>query len=133
MTRAVAFGGLLIDPPWPEHGGTAPRGSTFGAGSRSADNHYATYPVKEIPGIIMASPLWRPAPDCHIYLWATNGLLREGLWVMDQLGFRYVNKLDWLKTGDRLGMGCIGGGRRRAACSGCGATAWPAGPPTGPW
>lgn len=103
--RGVAFGGILCDPPWPETGGTAPPGSTFGAGARGADQHYATYPVKEIPGIIMASPLWRPAPDCHLYCWSTNGLLPEALWVVKQLGFRYVNKLDWLKTGDRLGMG----------------------------
>lgn len=44
-----------------------------------------------------------PDENAHLYLWVTNNFLKDGLWVMEQLGFRYVTMLTWAK--DRIGLG----------------------------
>ena len=36
--------------------------------------------------------------DAHLWLWVTNGLLPEGLRVMQSWGFRYVTNVCWGKT-----------------------------------
>lgn len=46
-----------------------------------------------------------PVPDlcdinCHLYLWATNNFMPDGLTVMQAWGFRYVTMITWLKTGN---------------------------------
>ena len=48
-------------------------------------------------------PLWNPAKDAHLWLWVTNNFLKDGLVVMDALGFRYVTNMVWVK--DRMGLG----------------------------
>lgn len=101
---ADAYGATLIDPPWAEHGGT-PRAASWGGGRRGADKHYATLPTKEIPGVVQGSPAFRPAADSHLYLWATCTFLPDALWTMEQLGFRYVTTIAWVKTGGRFGLG----------------------------
>lgn len=98
MTTTIPplFHTLLIDPPWNERGG----GAVY---KRGADRHYALLKTADIPRVIQASPLYRPAVDAHLYLWVTNNFLRDGLWVLDALGFRYVTMLTWAK--DRIGLG----------------------------
>ena len=102
----------LADPPWNEQGA--------GKVKRGADRHYPLLRTEEIPGVILESGVWRPDDDgCHLWLWVTNNHLEAGLWVMRELGFRYVNKVTWGKhkddsrlcvlRGDRLCTGCPSG------------------------
>jgi len=83
------------DPPWSETGG--------GKIKRGADRHYAVMRTPEIARTILESPSWRPAADCHLWLWVTNNFLLDGLAVMERLGFRYVTNMVWVK--DRIGLG----------------------------
>ena len=39
-------------------------------------------------------------PRSHLYLWTTNNLLPEAIWVMGAWGFRFVTMLTWMKTGN---------------------------------
>ena len=90
------FRTILADPPWMERGG--------GKIKRGADRHYPLLPTKKIPGVMKSatrsdgSPLWLPASNAHLYLWVTNNFLEDGLWVMRQLGFRYITNLPWVKV-----------------------------------
>jgi N6-adenosine-specific RNA methylase IME4 len=81
---------VLIDPPWNETGG--------GKIKRGADRHYPLLKTKDIPNVIRDSGVFNPADNCHLYLWVTNNFLPDGLWVMEQLGFRYVTMLTWAKV-----------------------------------
>jgi N6-adenosine-specific RNA methylase IME4 len=83
----TGFRTILIDPPWPEIGG----------GRRGAQNHYPVVAVADLPGLILGAPVWFPAESCHLYLWATNTHLRDGLDLMEQLGFDYITTLTWTK------------------------------------
>lgn len=107
--RAEHYRGIVIDPPWKLVGGTAVS-KAYGPGKRGADRHYPVLPTKEIPGVILGSGEFRPAPDSHLYLWVINNFLPDGLWVMGQLGFRYVTMVTWCKTG-RSGQGVYFRGR----------------------
>lgn len=86
---------ILADPPWFERGG--------GRIKRGADRHYPLLKTPDIPRVIMESGVFVPAADAHMYLWVTNNHLKDGLWVLAQLGFRYVTMLTWAK--DRMGLG----------------------------
>lgn len=98
-----AYPTIVIDPPWPEHGGT-PKAS-WGGGKRGADAHYPTVPVKQMPDLIMGSGVWKPEADAHLYLWVTKRFLPDGLWLMQQLGFVYKTQLTWVKSDNRIGLG----------------------------
>lgn len=92
---------IEADPPWPEHGG----------GGRGAQNHYRLLKTR---GEILAAmrgarfadgkPAWLPHPTwCHLWLWVTDNYLPWGLWLMGELGFRYIRTAVWVKT--RIGIG----------------------------
>lgn len=108
------FRTLLLDPPWSERGG--------GQIKRGADRHYTVLTggaasarkpgepagsSRALPGIIRGSGLWNPADDAHCYLWATNNYLPDGLWLMGELGFRYVTSIVWVKTRPTLDRGAL--------------------------
>lgn len=93
---------IAIDPPWNERGG--------GKCKRGADRHYPLLKTPEIIAVVLQSPAWRPADNAHLWLWVTNNFLRDGLLLMESLGFRYVTNLAWLKQTD-LGIVQIGLGR----------------------
>lgn len=79
-----------MDFPWMERGG--------GKIKRGADKHYPLVPTKDGPDLIWSSPLWYPAPDAHLYMWVTDNFLKDGLWLMEQIGFRYVRTFQWVKV-----------------------------------
>lgn len=82
---------ILLDPPWPEKGG--------GKSKRGADRHYPTVPVPRMPKLItLDSGMWNPARDAHLWMWVTNNFLDDGLWLMRELGFRYVTNAVWVKV-----------------------------------
>jgi len=86
------FHGIMIDPPWPERGG--------GKIKRGADRHYTVIKKREdILEVILAADQWNPAEDCHLYLWSTNNYLPWALWLIKELGFRYITNFPWTKTG----------------------------------
>lgn len=102
MTQQVLIGAdrdvrtVLIDFPWMERGG--------GQVKRGADRHYPLVPSADGPALIRSCPHWdRLADNAHAYTWVTNNFLEDGLWMLRELGFRYVTNLVWTK--DRFGLG----------------------------
>ena len=96
----MAYPCTLIDPPWPERGG--------GKIKRGADRWYKTMTPRKILGVILECPVWKPALNAHLWVWVTNNFLEKGLWLMEQLEFRYVTNWVWVK-GDypRAGGGAL--------------------------
>jgi N6-adenosine-specific RNA methylase IME4 len=107
MRRRVCheFSTIVIDPPWNETGGAPVDPNGWGGKARGADMHYPLMKTAAIPGAIISSGLFNPAENAHLYLWVTKSFLKDGLWVMEQLGFRYVTMLTWVKTDNRIGLG----------------------------
>jgi N6-adenosine-specific RNA methylase IME4 len=86
----------MLDPPWNETGGGRIR--------RGADRHYSLLTTNEIIQTVKESGAFIPDPEgCHLYLWATNNFLEDGLRVIRELGFRYITNIVWVK--DRFGLG----------------------------
>ncbi len=84
------YGTILMDPPWLERGG--------GKITRGAQRHYALMPVRKIPAAIRGSGRFLPSESgCHLWMWATDNHLPDGLWLMRELGFRYVRTFQWVK------------------------------------
>ena len=83
------FPAIVIDPPW-RYENTITRGA--------AEDHYPTMSLDEL------AELELPATDnAHLYLWVTNGFLREGFDLLDAWGFTYKACLTWCKP--QIGMG----------------------------
>lgn len=65
---------------------------------------YPLVPTAELPGVIRSCEHWdRLADSAHIYMWVTNNFLADGLWLLEELGFRYVTNLVWVKQ--QFGIG----------------------------
>jgi len=91
------FHTVVVDPPWQERGG--------GRIKRGADKHYQVLSVPNIIRIIHQCPHWNSINDnAHLYLWATNSFLPQGLKVMEALGFRYITNVCWAKNSIGLGQ-----------------------------
>jgi len=82
---------IVADPPW-DYGNKATRGSTR--------KHYQTMSVEAICALGVAE---RAADDAHLYLWVTNGFIREGFDVLAAWGFTYKTCITWAKT--QIGLG----------------------------
>jgi N6-adenosine-specific RNA methylase IME4 len=89
----MSFATIAIDPPWPERGG----------GGKGAQAQYDVVAVPDLPRVILSAPVWDPADDAHLYMWATNTHLMEAGWLMRALGFRYVTCITWPKR--TIGIG----------------------------
>lgn len=87
---------ILLDPPWMERGG--------GKIKRGADRHYSLLHTYEMPGVIYGSGVYDPHPAAHCYMWVTNNYLKDGLWLLDVLGFRYVTNIVWVKPSYGIGQ-----------------------------
>ena len=87
---------VVIDPPWPEHGG--------GKIKRGADRHYALMSTDAIRVLLEHTIEPKIAEDAHLWLWVTNNYLQSGLLLMSALRFRYVNNLVWVKPTRGLGQ-----------------------------
>lgn len=83
------FGACLMDPPWLERGS--------GKVKRGADRHYPLMSKEKILSEVTHAPEWRMAPDSHLWMWVTNNFLQDGLWLMVELGYRYVTNAVWVK------------------------------------
>jgi len=85
----------LLDPPWEERGA--------GKIKRGAQRHYDLLKTTAMPGVIRASGLWTPGENAHVYCWVTNNFLPDGLWLLNELGVRYITNVAWTKK--RPGIG----------------------------
>ena len=96
----TAFRTLLADPPWNESGG--------GKIKRGADRHYPLVKSRDLPRVIKDSGAFNPAPDAHLWLWATNTFLPDALALGSALGFDYKSNVCWAKMRDgrpQIGIG----------------------------
>lgn len=80
---------IVIDPPW-QYENTITRGA--------AEDHYPTMSHDELAALELPA-----AEDAHLYLWTTNGFLREAFELMDEWDFTYKTCLTWCKP--QIGMG----------------------------
>ena len=87
---------ILMDPPWLESGG--------GKIKRGADKHYPLLKTQTMPQVIYQSGVWEPAPNAHLWMWATNNFLPDALWLMEALNFRYITNAVWVKNRMSLGQ-----------------------------
>lgn len=85
----------LLDPPWEERGS--------GKIKRGAQKHYPLLKTQDMPGVIRGSGLWTPDENAHVYCWVTNNFLPDGLWLLNELGARYITNVAWTKK--RPGIG----------------------------
>jgi N6-adenosine-specific RNA methylase IME4 len=85
------FATIVADPPW-RYDNKATRGA--------AEDHYPTMSVEELSALPVKE--WS-AGQAHLYLWTTNGFLREAFGVMDAWGFEYKTTLVWVKP--QIGLG----------------------------
>ncbi len=82
--KSKRFRTILADPPWPRQGGEA---------------HYSTMSVQAIADMPVSD---LALDDAHLWLWTTNGLLREAYAVAEAWGFTVRSPLTWVKF--RLGL-----------------------------
>lgn len=95
MTTPFVYRTASIDPPWNERGA--------GKSKRGADRHYPVLKTEDIARVILRAP-WEPAPDAHLYLWATNTHLLDAGQLMRFLGFRYITCITWAKPSFGIGQ-----------------------------
>jgi N6-adenosine-specific RNA methylase IME4 len=88
--KGQKYGAILADPPWDFKAWSA-KGE-----DRAASQHYAVMNLEELKEL----PVWKlAAPDCALFLWATNPLLPEALEVVKSWGFTYRTlAFSWAKT-----------------------------------
>ena len=84
------YGTLLIDPPWDIN-----QKGTYGA-----VHHYKLMSLEQIKAMPIAN---LAKPDAHVWLWVTNGTLRQGYDVLEAWGFTPRSVFTWIKP--RLGLG----------------------------
>lgn len=83
---------IAADPPWLERGG--------GKSKRGADRHYPLMRTSDIYRV-MHDAIERAggmAESCHLWVWVTDNFLRDGLGIIEALGFRYIRTLVWVKA-----------------------------------
>jgi N6-adenosine-specific RNA methylase IME4 len=85
------FTTLVADPPW-QYDNKATR--------NAAGKHYPTMTVAELRDLPVVTHV---NDDAHIYLWTTNGFLREAFDVLEAWGFTYKTHLAWIKP--QMGLG----------------------------
>lgn len=74
---------IYADPPWKS-------GKGWGCG---AGEYYPLMSLEDICQLAIPSD-----NNAHLYLWCPNGLLKNGLKVMEAWGFTYKTCLTWVKT-----------------------------------
>lgn len=84
------FGTILADPPWRfinRTGKMAPEHRRLTRYDTMTTDEICSLPVEQIA-----------ADPAHLYLWAPNALLAEGLRVMNAWGFQYKSNIIWHKV-----------------------------------
>ena len=88
LRPAGGFSLIMADPPW--------RFLTYGpkGRGRSAERHYPTMTLDEIAALPVAT---LAAPDCLLWLWATNPLLPWAFEIVEAWGFEFRTAGHWVK------------------------------------
>lgn len=86
---------VYLDPPYYEKGG--------GVIKRGADRHYPLMKTKDIITLLQKDIVPLIDENAHCYCWVTNNFLKDGIQVLESMGFRYVTIITWAK--DRIGLG----------------------------
>ncbi len=81
---------VYADPPW----------DINQKGKRGAANHYDLMTLQDIKDMPIDQ---LTQENAHLWMWVPNGLLREGLDVVEAWGFTYRSPFYWIKP--RLGLG----------------------------
>lgn len=90
MSKSMVFPTTQLDPPWLERGG--------GKSKRGADRHYPLLPTPKILEVVAECPIFLPAENAHMFMWVTDNFLKDGLWLMENLGFEYKRTFQWVKV-----------------------------------
>lgn len=84
-----AYGFLMADPPWDFS-------NWSGKGERkNAKAHYRCLPMAEIEAFPVAD---LAAPDCLLWMWATNPMLDQQIGCLKAWGFTFKTAGTWVKT-----------------------------------
>ena len=98
---------IVADPPW-EHPDSGARtvsaagnwkGKWLGYESRVPYERMTLDEIRALPVQSLA------ADDAHLYLWTTNGFLRDAFSVAEAWGFKFSTLLTWCKAPMGLGLG----------------------------
>ena len=90
-SQQPVFNTVLLDPAWNERGA--------GKYKRGADQHYPIMKTPDLLQAIIKCPFWSNLDEnAHMYMWVTNNFLKDGLWLMEALNFRYITNLVWCKV-----------------------------------
>jgi N6-adenosine-specific RNA methylase IME4 len=105
----MTYATIVADPPWPQKGAGPLRGKMGFGDAMCGPSKKMPYPTMTIEDIRALDVASVAAPDAHLYMWTTNGFLRDAFSVMDEWGFKYSTTLVWAKApmGGGLG-GCYG-------------------------
>lgn len=92
------FGTITMDPPWNERGG--------GKICRGAQRHYDLIKTNaQMIEVVKGSGYpGRMAANSHAYIWVTNNFLKDGIELMEAIGFRYVTNVVWVKPSFGIGQ-----------------------------
>ncbi|TLG09458.1 methyltransferase [Nocardia cyriacigeorgica] len=82
---------IMADPPW----------SHDQSGNRGADKHYSLMSLDRIKALPVAD---LAEDNAHVWLWCTNGTLRDGYDVIEAWGFTPRSLLTWIKPRLQLGV-----------------------------
>lgn len=84
----MRYGLIVADPPW------LFRNWSKKGERKNPTSHYACHPVSEILK-------WRvdhlAAPDCLLWLWATNPMLPQAIQLLEAWGFTFATAGHWVK------------------------------------
>lgn len=83
----VKYKTILIDAPWPEHGG--------GKSKRGADRHYPLMSVRRIKALPVDD---LAEADAHLWAWATSNYIDDAIDCGRAWGFRYIGCRPWVKA-----------------------------------
>lgn len=84
----LRYGLIMADPPW-KYSNWSVKGE-----KKNPSANYDCMPTEMISDLRVAD---LAAPDCAIWLWATNPMLPQALAVLGAWGFRYVTAGHWVK------------------------------------
>lgn len=96
--RMFGYGLIMVDPPW-KYANYSRKGEHKGAAAQ-----YDCMTLDEICALPVSQ---LAAPDCAIWLWATNPLLDQAFRVMSAWGFTFKSAGHWVKRtkNGKLGFG----------------------------
>lgn len=94
---------IYADPPWSYKKGTPFKKAS---GFKHVSDHYPTMTVNEIASLPVKE---LTSKDAALFLWVTFPNLKEGLYVMEQWGFKYKTLgFSWIKTNPKKGTPFFG-------------------------